>query len=917
MSTRLFRPLAERVPFKTDDLPRCALDVVIRIGSTFIRSDVIRLQSFDGTEGISQLFEFQLELRANDNTYGARSSFDALQREKADLDEGEASFTTNYPDDLTAYPSYGTKLKDPNNVEDAGDVTGVALNFDDLLGSSVTVSIGLPVADLAPEHQARTYFNGMITAVSMSESGSYQVVMKPKLALLGMQSHYRAFQYKTILEVIEQVLQSNGVAVSTEAVFSTPHGEQSVVSGLAIYRRQDWLQAGETDLDFINRLMEKAGLFYYFIHGFDKHTMVLTDQCYYQSLWEEGEEGALRKLRKLYLSSTEGTQDKEYYITEYKLQQSLVPQGVSIVLAQRQAAWESQVTATARPKFDDVAGVQSQDYLLMQQAYTVAYGASEEELQIRKRLLEQQLSASKTSLSGASTCTELRSGYKFQVAESYAAEHPSLEWDKDMVPPAVRPELNGRVMVATSVTHKATIDGKYSNQFTAVESSAFAKPFEATGNNQATILAEVCRNPNSTPTAEPTRNQQWLVEQEDFVEVESGSFHAYDAGVTSYKPKGLYVRLITQQKSDTAIWARLSDTMTTIPELGAMVLVGRSSDETEIPEIQQVIEAKGSRNVMEQDFTVNTTSGDSHSANYGDSYRVSLSKRAATRENLNTAKTILEVNTAQNILGSNYIPKPNSSLSFDDVSVSDSSSFSVNHADASYSLSVSGQLPKGADGIVLQEADLLQMIKKDDDQNALMWDDYCQISRSISYGKTFSKTIAHGDAQNININYGLVTNFSKDHGDSESTSIQKGDVTSNSTVEGISRNTNISKGLSYSTTTNYADSENITNHTGLQRSTSLFNRSENITAQAAVSNITVTGESKSFDINGFSTSIVANVVTNSINLTGISTSVDLSTVSNTVQIVGPGFKVTNEAETPKAEVCTFETKIVIGIVCFI
>jgi len=436
------------------------------------------------------------------------------------------------------------------------------------------------------------------------------------------------------------------------------------------------------------------------------------------------------------------------------------------------------------------------------------------------------------------------------------------------------------VMVATSVTHKASIDGKYSNQFTAVKSSAFAKPFMPAGNNQATILAEVCSSPSSTVTTDPVLNRQFLVENEDFLDVEFNSFQSIDNGVTQFQPKGLYVRLITQTKYDTPIWACLSDTMTTIPERGAMVLVGRSSDETEIPEIQQVIEAKGSRTIMPSGYTLNTTKGDTRSASYGDSYRVSLSNSAATTDNINHAEGIL-TDAYNRSVGP-------SSFSFDDVSVSASSSLNVNHTNTSYSFTANGPLPT--------DKDLHQMLAEDANQNIGSWDDYCQITSSISYKKTYSKNVSMKDTESVSI----------EHGNSSTTST--------------------SFGKTYNNTTNYGESENITTHTGLQRSTSQLNRTENITTQSAVSNITATGASNTQDVtgvststtaSGVSTSVTVNGVTNAINLTGITSTLDIAAITNNISRAGPGFRVDDSSSRPSAGLESFSSKILLGIKCFL
>ena len=63
--------VVERVPNRVDDLPVTSLDLNIYLDdSSVLGSDVLRLQSFSGTEGISQSFAFQLEIRANDYTFG-------------------------------------------------------------------------------------------------------------------------------------------------------------------------------------------------------------------------------------------------------------------------------------------------------------------------------------------------------------------------------------------------------------------------------------------------------------------------------------------------------------------------------------------------------------------------------------------------------------------------------------------------------------------------------------------------------------------------------------------------------------------------------------------------------------------------------------------------------------------------------
>ena len=80
--------------------------------------------------------------------------------------------------------------------------------------------------------------------------------------------------------------------------------------------------------------------------------------------------------------------------------------------------------------------------------------------------------------------------------------------------------------------------------------------------------------------------------------------------------------------------------MTTVPEIGSFVMVGKSSDETEVPEIQQTLESKGSSNIMPEGYTVHTSVGNSFNTNYGDSTSISMGGNKKTP--LKRAKDIVD-----------------------------------------------------------------------------------------------------------------------------------------------------------------------------------------------------------------------------------------------------------------------------------
>lgn len=114
------------------------------------------------------------------------------------------------------------------------------------------------------------YFNGYVNRfVYKGESDrftDYSLEVTPWWAHLKRRSDCRIFQDMTVKQVIESVFQDSGIAV-----FDT--------SGLkANYPSKTYCtQYNETDFNFVSRLMEQAGIFYFFNHENGKHTMVLAD----------------------------------------------------------------------------------------------------------------------------------------------------------------------------------------------------------------------------------------------------------------------------------------------------------------------------------------------------------------------------------------------------------------------------------------------------------------------------------------------------------------------------------------------------------------------------------------------------------------------------------------------------------------
>lgn len=112
-------------------------------------------------------------------------------------------------------------------------------------------------------------FNGILTKAewvgSHDDQHQYRLVLRPWLWLLSRTSDCRIFQDKKAPDIIEQVF--------------TDHGFNDFEFKLkAKYPKLEYcVQFRETDLDFVSRLMEQHGIYYFFKYENSKHILVLVD----------------------------------------------------------------------------------------------------------------------------------------------------------------------------------------------------------------------------------------------------------------------------------------------------------------------------------------------------------------------------------------------------------------------------------------------------------------------------------------------------------------------------------------------------------------------------------------------------------------------------------------------------------------
>ncbi|MBW1802801.1 MAG: type VI secretion system tip protein VgrG, partial [Deltaproteobacteria bacterium] len=149
---------------------------------------------------------------------------------------------------------YRLKLRTDDNI----------LDFSRIVGKSVTVTI---------EHYKGTkrYINGIVSLFSQAENNErftiYYAEIRPWLWNLTLTSDSRIFQNQTALDIIASVFSNLG--------FSDYRDDTSK----AYRSREYYVQYQETDFNFISRLMEEEGIFYFFEHRDGIHTLVLADDA--------------------------------------------------------------------------------------------------------------------------------------------------------------------------------------------------------------------------------------------------------------------------------------------------------------------------------------------------------------------------------------------------------------------------------------------------------------------------------------------------------------------------------------------------------------------------------------------------------------------------------------------------------------
>jgi type VI secretion system secreted protein VgrG len=140
--------------------------------------------------------------------------------------------------------------------------TNASLSLDDLLQRPVLVTLRLVSG-------ADRYIHGIVNNAVQLERGkgltTYHLEIVPWTWFLSLVTDCRIFEDKTVQQIVTQIFTDQGF-----------QDYEFRLSG-SYEPREYCVQYRETSLDFISRLMEEEGIFYFFEHTAQKHTLIVTD----------------------------------------------------------------------------------------------------------------------------------------------------------------------------------------------------------------------------------------------------------------------------------------------------------------------------------------------------------------------------------------------------------------------------------------------------------------------------------------------------------------------------------------------------------------------------------------------------------------------------------------------------------------
>lgn len=335
----------------------------------------------------------------------------------------------------------------------ATNINSKDVAFDKLLGQKIAVEV-------AAGKPGKRYINGLCNRVVEGEQDAefttYHLEIVPQFWLWTRKAQSRIFQQMSVPDILKKVLEGMNPAPSFELQ--------------GTFEKRDYcVQYRETDFNFVCRLMEEEGIYFYFSHTSDSHKMVVSnspqshaDVPVNSSLIYETLDGGNRPEDRVFQwQKSQELRSGKYTLWDHTFE---LPhkhlQASETILGSVQAgkvAHKLAVGGNDQLELFDFPGEYAQRF------DGVSSGGGDQAAELDKifqdnartvKIRMQEEASASLIAHGSSTCTQLVAGHKFSLERHFNAD--------------------GKY-VLTSVSHSASLDSyrggsqdefRYTNQFT-------------------------------------------------------------------------------------------------------------------------------------------------------------------------------------------------------------------------------------------------------------------------------------------------------------------------------------------------------------------------------------------------------------------------------------------------------------------
>ncbi len=333
-------------------------------------------------------------------------------------------------------------LADFEGVEEMSTLFSYSLGLrsedDNIRGQDL---VGKPIAFwvMTPADQVR-HFSGFVNRFDYLGRGDrlsmYRAQVVPWLWFLTRNQDCRIFQHKTIPEIVKQVFTERGFTDFDTSFIRASHRTLEYC-----------VQYNESDFNFVSRLMERAGIYYFFRHEEGRHVLVLADTA---AACQPGLEPEVVFADNL----SERNDSNEVWKWEHSVEF-------------RTGRWAEKDYDFKAPNADLLANTETLMEVAESRAFEVYeypgeyYGRNDGETDVRLRIEAEEVGHD--VVKGESSCRGFSAGVKFTMAR----HHSEREAGQEYVVTGIRHYMDASAQFVTGGTPSAG----YENHFRCIPAS--------------------------------------------------------------------------------------------------------------------------------------------------------------------------------------------------------------------------------------------------------------------------------------------------------------------------------------------------------------------------------------------------------------------------------------------------------------